>query len=74
MSLLYDRYYDRAENLPAITEFDVIEGQNLNHWMKHATRYNDNGGDNTGDQTEPTNSTEAAATQKRKQQPNHRSC
>jgi hypothetical protein len=24
MSLLYDRYYDRAENLPSITEFEVV--------------------------------------------------
>ena len=25
MSLLYDRYYDRAETLPVVTEFEVIE-------------------------------------------------
>ena len=25
MSLLYDRYYDRAETLPVITEFEVVE-------------------------------------------------
>jgi hypothetical protein len=26
MSMLYDRYYDRAESLPAVTDFEVIEG------------------------------------------------
>ena len=26
MSLLYDRYYDRAENLPVVTDFEVIDG------------------------------------------------
>jgi len=25
MSLLYDRYYDRAESLPAVTDFEVVE-------------------------------------------------
>ena len=25
MSMLYDRYYDRSENLPPVTTFDVIE-------------------------------------------------
>ena len=64
MSLLYDRYYDRAENLPAITEFDVIEEPEpepcADGSMPPCASTNpDNGGDNTGDQTtEPTNSTD----------------
>jgi hypothetical protein len=64
MSLLYDRYYDRAENLPAITEFDVIEEPEpepcTDGTMPPCASTNpDNGGDNTGDQTtEPTNPTD----------------
>ena len=40
MSMLYDRYYDRAENLPPVTDFEVIEA---------TANTPDTNGDTTGD-------------------------
>ena len=64
MSLLYDRYYDRAENLPVITQFEEIEEPEpepcADGSMPPCASTNPgNSGDTTGDQTtEPTNSTD----------------
>jgi hypothetical protein len=50
MSLLYDRYYDRAENLPDVTNFEVIEGPTVIPCDDGTNPpCNDGGNDNSGD-------------------------
>ena len=58
MSLLYDRYYDRAESLPAVTELEVIEGPTVQPCSDGTmppcetnTGDNNNGGTNDGGTT-----------------------
>ena len=64
MSLLYDRYYDRAENLPGVTDFDVIDEPEpqpcADGSMPPCSSTNPgNGGEvNEDDTTEPTNSSD----------------
>ena len=55
MSLLYDRYYDRAETLAAVTDFEVVEELN-EHAMMDATSLN-NGNTGNTDNTDNTGNT-----------------
>ena len=54
MSLLYDRYYDRAETLDAVTEFEVVEApepepcEDGSQPPCETDNTGDNGNDNTG--------------------------
>ena len=58
MSLLYDRYYDRGENLPAVTDFQVIEGPTVIPCDDGTNPpCNDGGNDNSGDNNGNTDTT-----------------
>ena len=58
MSLLYDRYYDRGENLPVVTDFEVIEGPTVTPCDDGTNPpCNDGGNDNSGNNNGNTDTT-----------------